>query len=81
MLKLQEVADLLNVGKRTLERWIAKGAFPLADLSPNARIKRWLPSTIRAWVDRNGGPSVLPLIGSSNGCPIKSSTKRKAGTR
>ena len=82
MLKLQQVADLLDIGKRTLERWIAKETFPRADFSHKARVKRWFPSTIRAWVDANGGPLALTFVSSrSNVGLIKTTNKRKEGIR
>lgn len=50
LLTLQQVADLLAVGKRTLERWIAAGNFPRPDFRSGQRVLRWRLTTVQAWI-------------------------------
>ena len=44
-----EIAGFLNVSTRTVQRMIATGEIPKPDKTIG-RMKRWLPSTIEAWI-------------------------------
>lgn len=48
---LQDVARALSVSRRTLERLVAAGRFPKADVQIG-KMPRWKPQTVRNWVDR-----------------------------
>lgn len=50
MLKAQDVANLLNISKRTLWRRLSEGKMPPADWN-DVRIKRWWRETIEGWID------------------------------
>jgi predicted DNA-binding transcriptional regulator AlpA len=47
------VALALNVGQRTLWRWIAAGTFPPPDLSIGAKIRRWRRQTVLDWIEQH----------------------------
>jgi predicted DNA-binding transcriptional regulator AlpA len=51
LIDIRDVARILAIGKRTLERMIATGEFPRADYRVR-RISRWRLSTVQAWMDR-----------------------------
>jgi excisionase family DNA binding protein len=55
LLRIGEVAKVLNVSQRTLERMIAAGAFPGPDRRSGA-IKLWKPATVRGWIDGEPAP-------------------------
>ncbi len=64
---LEELARLLLVGVRTVERMLADGTFPIAPLPLVAagrqkRILRWSTGEVRAWVE--GRRATAPRIGS-----------------
>ena len=50
MLRIGEVAKILGIGRRTFERMLAAGTFPIHDISLG-RIKVWRPSTVQAWIE------------------------------
>ena len=54
MLTFEQVAEQLNLGRRTLRRWISTGVFPGADLAVGRGIRRWWPKTVERFVQRNG---------------------------
>lgn len=49
MLKPEDVAGMLNIGQRTLWRWLAQGLIPQPDLRMERTI-RWRPATIDKWL-------------------------------
>ena len=55
LLRIGDVARVLNVNQRTLERMIAAGTFPGPDRRTVA-IKWWKPSTVRGWIDGEPAP-------------------------
>ena len=50
---VRRVAKALDVGQRTLWRWIAAGTFPAPDLSIGAKVRRWRPETVLNWIQDN----------------------------
>jgi predicted DNA-binding transcriptional regulator AlpA len=52
MLDYAGLAGFLNLGLRTVKRWVAEGTLPAPDLR-RGRVVRWYPGTIRLWVERN----------------------------
>ncbi len=48
-LDAEHVAASLQIGKRTLQQWLAAGKFPAADLRVG-RVHRWRPATVEAWL-------------------------------
>jgi predicted DNA-binding transcriptional regulator AlpA len=50
LLRRQQVVDLLGVGLRTFERWLATRTFPKPDIR-RGRIMLWKISTITAWIE------------------------------
>jgi prophage regulatory protein len=67
LLAPKEVARLLNIGPRTLRRWIAEGTFP-EPMRLNSRVIRWKWETFQHWLDsREGSARVHPLPGSIQG--------------
>lgn len=53
LLKPATVARILEIGQRTLWRWVSCGIFPQPDFRQGAKIVRWKPSTITAWIETN----------------------------
>lgn len=51
MLRIRDVARILTVGVRTLERLIADGKFPAPDRRAGC-IRIWRPETVQAWLNR-----------------------------
>ncbi len=49
LLKKPEVAEVLGIGLRTLERMVASGGFPKAD-KHIGRMPRWRPETVETWI-------------------------------
>jgi|SRR5579871_5319718 len=76
MLTLDQVADLLNVGKRTLEGRRASGAFPPPDLKLGTRVLRWWPATIEAWVA--SGSQTRPDRSSPSHPRVRHASRRNA---
>jgi len=54
LLSIVEVAKLLGVSKRLIERDRSAGKFPMHDLVIG-RMPRWKPETVRAWIDSRAG--------------------------
>ena len=50
MLSLNDLAKLLNMSRRTLERERAAGNIPRADLVMGKRTPRWFRSSILRWI-------------------------------
>jgi hypothetical protein len=55
-LRFDEVAAVLGVSRRLLERERAAGRFPAADRTVG-RVPLWKCETVRDWLDRGGRPS------------------------
>jgi predicted DNA-binding transcriptional regulator AlpA len=72
--KINEVARILSMGKRTLERMIAAGEFPQADFRCR-RIARWRSSTVQAWIDARASRR------DSNPEPRRQATPSRTGRR
>ena len=53
LLKPGTVADRLEIGQRTLWRWVSTGLFPRPDLRFGRKIVRWKAATLLAWVEVN----------------------------
>jgi predicted DNA-binding transcriptional regulator AlpA len=54
-LRLDEVAAVLGVSRRAIERERAAGRFPCPDLTIG-RMPLWTPATVRRWVEGGGRP-------------------------
>lgn len=52
-LRLDDVAQALGIGRRTLERERSAGRFPPPDLHIG-KAPLWKPETVRRWVDGGG---------------------------
>ncbi len=52
-LRLDEIASLIGVSRRSVERERAAGRFPKPDLRVG-RMPLWRPETIRRWVEGGG---------------------------
>jgi predicted DNA-binding transcriptional regulator AlpA len=52
-IRLDEVASLLGISRRVLERERSAGRFPRPDMTIG-RMPLWKPDTIRAWVEGGG---------------------------
>jgi hypothetical protein len=50
LLSQNDLARVLNAGRRTVERLRAAGKMPRPDLFVG-KMPRWRPETIRAWID------------------------------
>jgi predicted DNA-binding transcriptional regulator AlpA len=51
LLRPDDVARILNIGKRTFERWLSSGRFPRPDIKVGPKISLWKPATVRAWIE------------------------------
>ncbi len=54
LLRRLEVAHIIGVGGRTLDRMLACNKFPPADLILNSKLIRWRRSTVEQWVEAGG---------------------------
>lgn len=53
--RLDDVADLLQIGKRTAERLLAEGKLPQPDIRLSRRCLRWRESTISKFINGKAG--------------------------
>jgi predicted DNA-binding transcriptional regulator AlpA len=53
LLKPATVAKRLEIGQRTLWRWVSTGEFPPPDFRRGAKIVRWRADTVATWIDAN----------------------------
>jgi hypothetical protein len=53
MLSLDDLARILRVSRRTLERDRSAGKMPKPDLHVG-KMPRWRPETLRRWIDQGG---------------------------
>jgi predicted DNA-binding transcriptional regulator AlpA len=51
MLRMQEVADLLGIGLRSLTRCVSSGVFP-SPVRLGTRTLRWSRRAVLAWIDQ-----------------------------
>ncbi|HEY8666966.1 MAG TPA: helix-turn-helix domain-containing protein [Tepidisphaeraceae bacterium] len=51
LMTVDDLADALAVGTRTVWRWVSMGTFPAPDLSIGGKLRRWRRSTVEAWID------------------------------
>lgn len=51
---ISDVAALLGIDRRTVERLRSAGRFPQPDIKVGKRVL-WRPATIREWVAKGGG--------------------------
>jgi len=49
LMNTQELANYLNIGKRTLQAWRAAGKLPRPDLAIGST-RRWRKETIESWL-------------------------------
>jgi predicted DNA-binding transcriptional regulator AlpA len=54
LLKPADVARILNIGVRTMWRWVSSGKIPSPDFR-EGRIVRWRPQTIELWLQEKCG--------------------------
>lgn len=53
LLKPSTIAQRLEIGQRTLWRWVSSGIFPPPDFRQGAKVVRWKASTLNTWVESN----------------------------
>jgi predicted DNA-binding transcriptional regulator AlpA len=53
LLPINDLVRTLNGGRRTLERRIAGGEFPMADLRIG-KMPRWQQATVAVWIAKGG---------------------------
>lgn len=53
LLKPAAVARLLDIGQRTLWRWVSIGTFPRPDFRQGGKVVRWKASTVAGWINTN----------------------------
>ena len=53
LMSIKDVANILNAGRRTIERLIASGEFPRADLYIG-KLPRWKRETVTTWINNQG---------------------------
>lgn len=54
LLSIDDLARVLNCGRRTAERLLSAGKLPRPDLRIG-RMPRWRPESIRRWIEGGGG--------------------------
>jgi predicted DNA-binding transcriptional regulator AlpA len=58
LLSLVDVAAVLSISRRSMERLLSSGGFPRADLRIG-KLPRWRPATVQRWIEeqatRKGG--------------------------
>jgi excisionase family DNA binding protein len=52
LLTKQEVADLLHVSRRTIDRWTAAGKGPPSVVLPASGRRRWQRRAVLAWLQQ-----------------------------
>lgn len=55
LLRMQDVARLVNLNARTLRRMVSAGRFPPPDKSIGAKIRLWKRHTVMDWIEDNSG--------------------------
>lgn len=53
LLSIAELAKILNVGRRTVERMISGGEIPRSDIRIG-KLPRWNSTTVAAWIAKGG---------------------------
>jgi predicted DNA-binding transcriptional regulator AlpA len=51
LLRIDDIAEMVGIARRTLFRLISQGAFPKADKAIGKKIRLWKPETVAAWID------------------------------
>ncbi|HEX8915059.1 MAG TPA: helix-turn-helix domain-containing protein [Humisphaera sp.] len=59
LLKPESVAARLEIGQRTLWRWVSAGRFPAPDLRMGRKVVRWRAATVAGWVEANANGGAL----------------------
>ena len=54
LLRMADLARVLSCSRRVVERMRTAGRLPAPDLYVGNRSPRWMPTTIRDWVERGG---------------------------
>ncbi len=54
MLRVDQLAEVLNCSRREVERMRSRGRLPRPDVLVGCRSPRWSPATIRRWVESGG---------------------------
>lgn len=55
MLTAEQVAERLNVCRRTVFKLVAAGKFPEATLRLSKKLVRWSSAAVDAWIEAKGG--------------------------
>jgi len=58
LIDVAEVGRLLDVGQRTLWRWISTGDFPPPDVAMGRKFRRWRRATVETWIDSHAGATL-----------------------
>lgn len=53
MLRKLDLKRELNIGGRTLDRWISAGIFPKADISIGGKTRLWRRESLLSWLEAN----------------------------
>jgi predicted DNA-binding transcriptional regulator AlpA len=53
LLKPATVARRLEIGQRTLWRWVSTGQFPQPDFRMGSKVVRWKAETLEAWIEKS----------------------------
>jgi len=64
LLRPDDVARTLGIGKRTFERWLSAGKFPRPDIKAGPRISLWRPASVQAWIEAEARRQ----LGKGGGC-------------
>lgn len=59
LFRLQDIADAVQLSKRTINRLRASGALPAADFAAGSKSPRWFQKTIDAWLSEGGNIALL----------------------
>lgn len=51
VMNANDVATSLDMGVRTLWRWVSGHTFPAPDVTVGTKFRRWKRSTVLAWLD------------------------------
>jgi len=55
----KKLVEKFGINIMTLNRWIARGAFPPPDKQPSKKTRLWLAETVRKWATEK--PAVEPV--------------------
>jgi predicted DNA-binding transcriptional regulator AlpA len=54
LLRMADLARVLNCSRRVVERMRSAGRLPAPDLYVGNRSPRWKPATLREWIEKGG---------------------------